>query len=344
MNQHMDSQQPIMTINIPFFQYPVPDKRNFALYEVNFNVHAMDSIAILGESGSGKSTLLKILAGLLDLQKKNQVCMLSSSNNLTPLANIPRKPRYGRLQIVFQDNMGSLYEKETIQSSLKHIARIKKQKEKTVFSTAQQFFEDLRLISHQASADTKSSHPDTETSHLDSFQTFMKKQVVQLSMGMLRRFCLAKSLLLLDIYEPHQQVAPKVLLVDEISRGLDQDTKKELIAFLLEVRKRYHLSIIAISHELDFLKEFCHDFYFLFEGLMIPRCYTQNELSLENCHQIDNVYLKRYFIPCEEPDQKNKTSQQLSTGCYFQQFYDCPEASSRCQTSNIQKETPWICS
>ena len=325
------SRKPLMSINIPEFQYPIRDNRNFALQKIKFVVNPLDSIAILGESGSGKSTILKILAGLLKSKIKEQVCMLSPHDSLVPLLDITRKKRYRRLQIVFQDNMGSLYEKETVQAALKHIARITGQKKRTVDSFAKDFFQQLRLISDDS---------NENDSHLDSFDSFKNKQVVQLSMGMLRRFCLVKALLLLNIYDDHQAHIPKILLLDEISRGLDNSTKEQLVQFIQNVQATYQLSIVAISHDLNFLKSFCNQFYFLFEGLQIPKVYKRDELSIDACEKIGNTYLRRYFIPCEEPVRRSQQMVLPENSCYFQQFYHCPDASG-CQ--NVKKENPWIC-
>ena len=323
--------KPLMSINIPEFKYPIPDNRNFALQRIQLDVNPLDNIAILGESASGKSTLLKILAGLLKCKQKDQVCMQSTSDRLVPLLDISRKKRYRRLQIVFQDNVGSLYEKETVQAALKHIARITGQKIRTVDNFAKQFFQQLRLIS---------CDDNDKNSHLDSFDSFKKKQVVKLSMGMLRRFCLVKALLLLNIYDTKQADIPKILLLDEISRGLDNETKDQLVQFIENVRSTYQLAIIAISHDLDFLKAFCERFYFLFEGLQIPKVYTRNELSKDACKKIGNTYLRRYFIPCEEPVRHSQQLVQPENPCYFQQFYYCPDASG-CKI--IKKEKPLIC-
>ena len=324
---------PLMTVNIPVFQYPVTDIRNFALHKIQFDVRPLDSIAILGESGSGKSTLLKILAGLLRLGQPQQVSMFSQRKQLLmPLSKMKRKECYGQLQIVFQDNVSTLYENETILSSLKHIAKIKHQKFSVVAAIAQQFFNQLRLFS-----------PDrhSNNTYMDTFDELMKKKVNQLSMGMLRRYCLARALLFLDIYTPDQSQYPKLLLLDEISRGLDDQTKQQLIEFVLSVQKKYNLAIIAISHELDFLKAFCQFYYFLFEGLQIPKRYLKKELELPTSQQIKNTYLRRYFLPCEEPISQNNDQQLSDTGCYFQHFYQCPDFNNHCFKD--RKENPWIC-
>jgi len=326
MNPVKTPKTPIMTIDIPKYKYPVKDIRNFALQNIRMDVNPMDSIAILGESGSGKSTLLNILAGLLKTEQKNQVCMRSPNNVMVPLIDISRKKRYRQLQIVFQDNIGSLYEKETVQAALKHIARITGQKRQTIEDVAIDFFQQLHLISQS----------NDKKQHLDSFETFKEKQVAQLSMGMLRRYCLAKALMLMDIYKDNQADSPKILLVDEISRGLDQVTKKQLITFIQDAQKKYHLSIVAISHEMDFLKAFCNQFYFLFEGLLIPKAYTRQELSKDGCKSINNTYLRRYFIPCKEPLPRDQKMGQTENNCYFQQFYHCPDASD---CINKTKET-----
>lgn len=68
--------------------------------DVNFRVHAGDSVAIVGASGAGKSTLLALLAGL-DLPTRGQVRL--AGENLTALDEDGRaRLRATRVGFVFQ--------------------------------------------------------------------------------------------------------------------------------------------------------------------------------------------------------------------------------------------------
>jgi len=330
-----------MTVDIPNFTYPVQGFRKFGLKNINFNLFVNDSIGILGESGSGKSTLLKLLAGLLPLETKNQILIYDNCMGLTALKDIKRHKRYGALQIVFQDNVGSLYPDETIKSAIKHIANIKRVSKQRVKENARHFFQLLGLI--------KSDNTKNE------WKLFLHKKISNLSMGMLRRFCLAKAVLLMDIYTDENQCFPKVMLLDEISRGLDAETKKLLIHFIKELIENYHISIIAISHELTFLQSICTDFYFLFEGLQLPLRYKSEDLN--NPETITNPYVRSYFIPCVEPQKPDKTMTDAYetwqnfrkySKCIFLHHFDCPEKNKQKCTQNTliynDKEKNWICS
>ena len=325
----------IMQVNIPFFKYPGIDHRNFALRHVKFEIKPGDSIGILGESASGKSTVLKMMAGLELPLDSNQILMVNNKyQKLVPLNKINRKKRYGNLQIVFQDNAGSLYENETVEQSLKHIRKIKHISEKNIFHHSKSFFQKLGLVNNE------NRHSNTDRGYKDSYDNFLKKQVVQLSMGMLRRYCLAKAVLMMNIYSEKDQKIPKVLLLDEISRGLDQQTKNKVIEFLKFIKKEYHMAIVAISHQKEFLFSFCQHFYFMFEGFQIPKAYTRRELSPDALHKIKNTYIRRYFMSCDEPTPYPRNEERPETGCFFQQFYKCPEYRSGCDK---EIKEPWVC-
>ncbi|CAN2039749.1 hypothetical protein GMMP15_1400004 [Candidatus Magnetomoraceae bacterium gMMP-15] len=334
----------LMRVNIPVFEYPVSGFRKFSLQKIKFDLKENESIGILGESGGGKSTLLKLLSGLMPSVKNDQICFSYEDGRLSSIKNINRKQRYSRLQIVFQDNVGSLYENETIGTAINHIAKIKgfkRSNRSKVVSQGKIFLQELGLIKNETEKDKQ----------IDSFNSFKKKKVSKLSMGMLRRFCLVKALLLLDIYSEQDKNIPKVLLLDEISRGLDESTKQNLINFLKKIRTEFNLSFIAISHEIDFIKSICEKFIFLFEGFQIPAFYSLEDIEDKSLKSIVNPYIRRYFIPCREPElpekhtKKYKDWQQYikkGTPCIFLRHYDCPEKKLQ-QCVNNGKEYPWIC-
>ena len=331
----------LMKVDIPSFSYPVKGFREFSLKKINLTINEKDAIGIIGESGSGKSTLIKILAGLLPLGPKKQVILNHLSEGWIPVKDIDRKKRYASIQIVFQDNTGTLYPKESIASLLSHIAKIKKIDKTVVRKRAEEFFYLLGLFNRN----------DISEHHSETMNSFLTKQISDLSMGMLRRFCLAKSVLLLDIYSKEDLLNPKILLLDEISRGLDYETKQMLIAFINKtLRDQYNLSIVAISHELNFLKDICNSFCVLFDGYQFPGQYTIDHLRTDGKSTVNNPYLKHHFLPGIEPEKPEfDTDEYLEwdqfmkcSPCIFVKHYNCKE-KDKDKCINIKEEYPWIC-
>lgn len=55
----------VLSLNDASFHYP--NRRDAGVFDVNLEVHAGETLAIVGENGSGKSTLVKMLCGLVPL-------------------------------------------------------------------------------------------------------------------------------------------------------------------------------------------------------------------------------------------------------------------------------------
>lgn len=94
-----------------------------ALDQVNFEVRAGETLAVIGESGSGKSTLARLITGL-EAPTGGEIHVNGQPSGLRP-------GRAGSAQLVFQDPAGSLNPHRSIAKSvaepLHHLSRAARQ-------------------------------------------------------------------------------------------------------------------------------------------------------------------------------------------------------------------------
>jgi len=62
---------------------------------------------------------------------------------------------------------------------------------------------------------------------------------------------------------------PKLLLADEPSSSLDEDSYKRVLSLLLEMNQKYKTSLLIISHDLSIIKQFCSRYLIMYAGKII---------------------------------------------------------------------------
>lgn len=81
----------------------------------------------------------------------------------------------------------------------------------------------------------------------------------QLSGGQKQRVAIARAL----------ATKPKVLLCDEATSALDQKTTQSILKLLQEINEKTGVTIVLITHELDVIKEICHDVALMDHGQIV---------------------------------------------------------------------------
>jgi len=262
--------------------------KDFVLFPFNhISMVPGEGLALIGESGSGKSSLLRIIADLMPNRFYGAYfeAKIQYNDHLTPVQKINRKARYGILQLVLQDTTMTLITEKSIEKSLKLIRKQKgmnktEQDQKEFERQAKQWMEHLHL-----------SWDDLVNNH---------KRIADLSLGMMRRFSLLRAFLLLDIYNEKDRSKPKLLLLDEISRGLDVESLDQVVSGLNQFCQENNTNIIAVSHDVGFVSRICNRALMVFKGEILEEFNAQLLSSKANRQKI---YAK------------------LEAPCYYERFF-----------------------
>jgi len=179
------------------------------LHDVNFNVEARESLAILGASGSGKSTLLGLLAGL-DVPTHGTVML--DGNNLFEFDEDQRARLRGRLA-------GFVFQSFQLLPALSALENVMLPLELQAAPNARtQAEEALRQVG------------------LSQRLTHLPKH---LSGGEQQRVALARAFV----------SKPKILFADEPTGNLDAATGAQVIELMLALNRTQGTTLILVTHD-----------------------------------------------------------------------------------------------
>jgi peptide/nickel transport system ATP-binding protein len=297
---------------------------SFRLWALDgMELDAGEALGLIGESGSGKSSLLRAIAGLLprrDYGRRIELAMRFDGPSLEPVMRQPRRRRYGRLQFVSQDSSGALMGAERVGAHLDWLRRHKR-------ASAPAFG---RLLDEQGRA-LRLWHDDAGR------ERFLALDHGALSMGQKRRYGLLRAFLLLDIHRPEDADRPKLLLLDEISRGLDAAALAALVEALHAFRARYNVAVLAVSHDLAFVRQLCPSLRMVYNGALLPSPIRSADLMVQPEHgaALLNPYYGYFLDAHEVPTGLGVTAEErarlpLATygGCLVRRWIRCPAEHS----------------
>ncbi len=220
-----------------------------ALKNVSLGVEAGEILGIVGESGSGKSTLALSILNLLPFSSKNQGEIIFNSKNIFKAKEKELEALRGnQIGLIFQEPASTFnpvlsikYQfNEILKSKLK--IKSKKTREKIIFDSLEQ---------------TRVRDP----------KRILKSYPHQLSGGQLQRVSIALAIAL----------KPTVLIADEPTSSLDVTIESQIIHLFKELRDKYKLTIIFITHNLDLVKVLCNRVVVLYQG-QVREMKTREEL------------------------------------------------------------------
>ncbi len=181
------------------------------LRELNLQTSQGQSISIVGKSGSGKSTLLSLMAGL-------------------------DRPDAGNI-VIDQLNLQQMTEQELTQFRAKVMGIVFQRFHLVDYLTA---LENVQLALDILGMQSDRSRAQNVLSMVglgDRMDHFPK----QLSGGECQRVAIARALV----------VGPKVLLADEPSGNLDQETGKQVMQMLFDLCSQLNTTLVLVTHDRD---------------------------------------------------------------------------------------------
>ncbi len=184
-------------------------RTEIGVIDVTLTVEQGEFVFVTGSSGAGKSTLLKLITGEL---KADRGTVFLGGKDLTKLLRWSGNRVKGMFGIVTQT--GSLGRKLTVEENLMLAARIGRGRFETTKQVNARIEKVLGLVGMRG---VEKHHP------------------VELSIGECRRVELARALI----------NSPPVLVLDEITAGLDDDNIWDIFHLLTEVNRRGSTVIMA---------------------------------------------------------------------------------------------------
>ena len=211
------------------------------LKNISFSILTNETVAIVGESGSGKTLTALSLIGLIpnnSLISTNKMSFLNTSltNNTE---KVWRSIRGNEIGIIFQEPHSSLNPsmkcgKQLLEVLETHSHKNKNENKKIIFSA----LKDVQL---------------------DDFERIYNSYPHQLSGGQKQRVMIAMAIL----------CKPKLLIADEPTTALDVTVQKEIILLLKSLQKKYKMSILFISHDLNLVKYLANRVFVMKNGKII---------------------------------------------------------------------------
>ncbi|PGL29583.1 ABC transporter ATP-binding protein [Bacillus thuringiensis] len=197
------------------YHYESNNKRTTILQNVNFSFQTGSFYTILGPSGSGKTTTLSLASGL-DIPKSGYVLYKGTDIRKIGLDSY----RNQHVSIIFQS-----YNLITYMTALQNVITAM---EITGFNVKDKKIRALDLLKKVGLTEIEA-----------------KRNVLQLSGGQQQRVAIARAL----------SCNVDLLIADEPSGNLDQETSMEIIELFKELAHKENKCIIVVTHSQDVAKQ-----------------------------------------------------------------------------------------
>jgi microcin C transport system ATP-binding protein len=197
-----------------------------AVESVDFALAPGETLGIIGESGSGKTTLALAVLGLMAAQGEITIGGRGWSERAE------RRMMRKEIQVVFQDPLSSLSPRLTVEQIIG---------------------EGLEI--HEPELDRAARREgivqalyDVGLTEGGRAEPLLSRYPHEFSGGQRQRIAIARALI----------VKPKVVVLDEPTSALDVTIQKQVLELLSSLQKKYGLSYILVTHDIDVVRAMAH--------------------------------------------------------------------------------------
>lgn len=292
---------PLLEISELAMEYNVQGKTFSAISNINLNIQKGETLGIVGESGCGKSTLGR---AIIQLPRPTNGSVKFSGEEITGLSHNEMRPIRKNMQIIFQDPISSLNPRRKVGNIVA---------EPLVISGLFKKDEIDRRVRNVL--ETVSMDPDI----------VMDRRPHQFSGGQCQRICIARALIL----------EPDLIICDEPVSALDVSVQAQILNLLEDMKDRYGLTLLFISHDLAVVKNISDRVAVMYLGRVCELAESE-QLYKYPAHP----YTAGLIATIPEIDTNKKEEKSLSlrgeipsplnppSGCRFRNR--CPIAQDRC--------------
>jgi len=275
-----------------------------AVENVTFEIPEGEILGLVGESGSGKTTLGRSIIRLIEPSEGE---IFYNNKNIINFSDAEMRKLRKDFQIIFQDPYASLDPRKKvfniIAQGLKIHTNMNKQE---IYDKVISTLKDVGL----------------QEEHLNRYPH-------EFSGGQRQRIGIARALVL----------DPKFIIADEPVSALDVTIQAQILNLILELKEKYSLTILFISHDLSVINQIADRVMVMYLGHLVEVASTKNLFSkprhpytkslIETAPQIFRENKNKVLLKGDIPSPINPPS-----GCVFRTR--CPNPTHDCQEGNIE--------
>jgi oligopeptide/dipeptide ABC transporter ATP-binding protein len=236
-----------------------------AVYNVSLGLRPGQTLGLVGESGSGKTTLGLTILGLV---KAHSGSVTFEGRELIGLPEVHFKPLRRDMAMMFQDPVGSLSPRLTVQGL------ITEPFEFAGIGSGNRLDEALELC-RMVNLPTN----------------FLSRYPHELSGGQARRVGVARALAL----------RPKLIIADEPTAGLDVSVQGEILNLMARLQREHGLGYLIITHNLPVVRHIADRLAIMYLGRLVE--YGECKLLFDNpSHPYTEALVNG--VPRPDPDNR----------------------------------------
>jgi peptide/nickel transport system ATP-binding protein len=277
-----------------------------AVSGVSLDIIPGETLSVVGESGCGKSTLAKGILQLIETASGN---VLLNGSDITKLKGEELRKVRPQAQMIFQDSISSL------DPHMKVSALVE---------------QPLKVWGRGTPEERKNKVNDLLRSVGLDPDVVGDRKPTEFSGGQCQRISIARAL----------AIEPKLLVCDEPVSSLDVSIQAQILNILQEMKERYGLSLLFISHDLSVVRAISDRIVVMYLG-KVCEVSTPDELSEKPRHHYTHALVSS--VPIPDPTIKNRRAilqgeppspTNPPSGCRFRTR--CPAATDLCASEEPQ--------
>jgi peptide/nickel transport system ATP-binding protein len=277
-----------------------------AVSGVSLDIIPGETLSVVGESGCGKSTLAKGILQLIETASGN---VLLNGSDITKLKGEELRKVRPQAQMIFQDSISSL------DPHMKVSALVE---------------QPLKVWGRGTAEERKNKVNDLLRSVGLDPEVVGDRKPTEFSGGQCQRISIARAL----------AIEPKLLVCDEPVSSLDVSIQAQILNILQDMKERYGLSLLFISHDLSVVRAISDRIVVMYLG-KVCEVSTPDELSEKPRHHYTHALVSS--VPIPDPTIKNRRAilqgeppspTNPPSGCRFRTR--CPAATDLCASEEPQ--------
>ena len=218
-------------------QYKLKNGTEFnAVNDVDLDIEKGDVYGIMGLSGAGKSTLVRLINRL---EEPTSGEIIVNGKNVLEYDQKQLREFRKKTGMIFQHF--NLLNSRNVASNIAFPLEISGWKKADITKRVDELLEIVGLV------DKKENYPE------------------QLSGGQKQRVAIARAL----------ATNPEILLSDEATSALDPRTTNSILELLKDINKRFGITIILITHQMEVIRRICNKTAIMSDGKIIEEGTTK---------------------------------------------------------------------